>query len=76
MRIRASPAYTHFSPQATTIGLTTPEDKLDRVFFTNEAAKRGTELHALAHDLIRLGVKLPKTRATLNMYVNDAIGFV
>lgn len=51
------------------------EDKLDRVFFTNEAAKRGTELHALAHDLIRLGVKLPKTRATLNMYVNDAIGF-
>jgi len=39
------------------------------------AAQRGTELHELAHDLIRLGVKLPRTPKTLNMYVNDAIGF-
>lgn len=51
------------------------EDKLDRVFHTRMAAKRGTELHALAHDLIRLGVKLPDTTQTLNQYVNDAIGY-
>lgn len=51
------------------------EDKLDRVFFMNEAAKRGVEIHALAHQAIRLGVKLPTTRKTLNMYVNDAIGY-
>jgi hypothetical protein len=51
------------------------EDKLARVFTAAKAAQRGTELHALAHDLIRLGVKLPRTRTTLNMYVNDALGF-
>lgn len=39
------------------------------------AAQRGTELHALAASCIKLGVKLPKSRKTLNMYVNDAIGF-
>jgi hypothetical protein len=39
------------------------------------AARRGTELHALAHDLIRLGVKLPTSKKTLNLYVNDAIGY-
>jgi hypothetical protein len=51
------------------------EDKLDRVFFKAMAAQRGTELHALAHNLIRLGVKLPDTPMSLNQYVNDAIGF-
>lgn len=51
------------------------EDKLDRVFFKSMDAKRGTELHQLAYDLIRLGERLPKTSRTLNMYVNDAIGF-
>jgi len=50
-------------------------DKLDRVFRSAQAAQRGTELHALAHDLIRLGVKLPRNTKTLNLYVNDAIGF-
>lgn len=51
------------------------EDKLDRVFLAHMAARRGTELHDLAHKLIRLGVKLPDTTETLNAYVNDAIGF-
>ena len=51
------------------------EEKFDRVYLARQAAKRGSELHDLAHHLIRLGVKLPKTRQTLNMYVNDAIGF-
>lgn len=35
----------------------------------------GTRLHALAAELIMMKVKLPKTKATLNMYVNDCIGF-
>jgi hypothetical protein len=39
------------------------------------AAQKGTELHALAHDLIRLGVKLPRSPKALNNYVNDAIGY-
>lgn len=51
------------------------DDKLDRAFIASMAAKRGTELHALAHELIRLGVKLPRTQQTLSLYVNDAIGF-
>lgn len=51
------------------------EEKLEMMFTQAMAARRGTELHALAHDLIRLGVKLPRTSATLNQYVNDAIGY-
>jgi hypothetical protein len=51
------------------------EDKLDRIFFTRMAARRGTDLHELAHNLIRLGVRLPDDKKTLNSYVNDAIGF-
>lgn len=51
------------------------EDKLDRVFFTTMAARRGVELHAFAHEAIRLGVKLPDVSKTLNLYVNDAIGY-
>lgn len=50
-------------------------DKMDQVFHSAMTAQRGTELHKLAHDLIRLGVKLPETGQTLNLYVNDAIGF-
>lgn len=51
------------------------DEKMEMVFGQSMAAKRGTELHALAHELIRLGVKLPRSTATLNLYVNDAIGF-
>lgn len=50
-------------------------DKLERVYATSVAARRGVELHALAHQLIRLGVKLPSSTKTLNLYVNDAIGY-
>lgn len=51
------------------------EDKLDRTYAASVAAAKGTELHALAHNLIRLGVKLPSSSKTLNLYVNDAIGY-
>ncbi len=44
-------------------------------FVDNQAAAiRGTKLHALAKQLIDLGVKLPATNQTLNLYVNDCIG--
>lgn len=49
--------------------------KLRARFISAQAAKRGTELHDLAHAAIKLGVKLPKSQKTLNMYVNDAIGY-
>lgn len=39
------------------------------------AAQRGTELHDFARRCIELKQKLPRTQQTLNMYVNDAIGF-
>lgn len=51
------------------------EEKLIATFTKYQAAQRGTDLHALARQCINLGVKLPKTRNSLNLYVNDAIGF-
>ena len=51
------------------------EEKLDRVYLRYLAIQRGNELHAFAYNAIRLGVKLPRTQKTLNMYINDAIGF-
>lgn len=51
------------------------DDKLIDVYRNNIAAMRGTELHAFAEQCIRLRQKLPKSKKTLNMYVNDAIGY-
>ena len=51
------------------------EEKLEAAYRKYKAAALGTRKHALAAELIELGIRLPKTRTTLNMYVNDAIGF-
>lgn len=51
------------------------DDKLERVFVSQMAAQRGTDLHKLANDAIKLGVRLPETPTTMNLYVNDCIGF-
>lgn len=51
------------------------DEKLDRTYLTSLAAYRGTQLHEFAAQAIRLGIKLPRTRETLNQFVNDAIGF-
>lgn len=51
------------------------EDQLDKSYFTALAAQRGSERHDLAHNLIYQRVRLPDTQETLNMYVNDCIGF-
>lgn len=39
------------------------------------ATQRGTVLHNFAAQCIKLGQRLPKSQKTLNMYVNDAIGY-
>ncbi len=39
------------------------------------AIQKGTILHDFAAQCIRLGQKLPKSKKTLNMYVNDAVGY-
>lgn len=51
------------------------DEKLEEVFSKSMSAAKGTELHAFASEAIRLGIKLPRSSKTLNMYVNDAIGF-
>ena len=39
------------------------------------ATLRGTTLHDFAAQCIKLNQKLPRSKKTLNMYVNDAIGY-
>ena len=51
------------------------DDKLVNTYKNFIAVQKGTELHDFAAQCIRLGQKLPKSKKTLNMYVNDAIGF-
>ena len=51
------------------------EDKLINVYKNRLAAQQGTRLHAFAKECIELGQKLPKSKKTLNSFVNDAIGF-
>ena len=51
------------------------EEKLIYTYKTHLAKMKGTELHEFAAMCIKLGQKLPKSKKTLNMYVNDAIGF-
>jgi len=49
--------------------------KLQARYIAATAARRGSDLHNLAHEAIRLGVKLAKTNRALSTYVNDAIGY-
>ncbi len=51
------------------------DQKLQDTFLNFQAAARGTRLHEFAKECIELNIKLPRSRKTLNMYVNDAIGF-
>ena len=50
-------------------------DKLIYTYQKHLATLKGTVLHDFAAQCIRLGQKLPKSKKTLNMYVNDAIGY-
>lgn len=51
------------------------DDKFDRVIMSQFAAKRGTDLHALAAECVRLGQILPDNGTTMSLYVNDCIGW-
>jgi hypothetical protein len=51
------------------------DDKAVETYLNKQAAQMGTRLHAWAKETIDLGIKQPKTKKTLNAYVNDAIGF-
>lgn len=51
------------------------EEKVADSYTKFLAVQKGTVLHSFAAQCITLGQKLPKTNKTLNMYVNDAIGF-
>lgn len=51
------------------------KDQLVQRYLNETAKQRGTQLHELAAQLISLGQKLPAKHKTLNMYVNDAIGY-
>jgi Protein of unknown function (DUF2800). len=51
------------------------EDKLADVYSKHLATYNGTLLHEFAAQCIKLGQKLPRSQKTLNMYVNDAIGY-
>ena len=51
------------------------KNKLIERYKNLKAAEMGTRLHAWAAETISLGIKLPKSHKTINMYVNDAIGY-
>lgn len=51
------------------------EEKLEESYRRVLATQIGTELHQFASTCIRLKQKLPKTKKTINMYVNDGLGY-
>jgi hypothetical protein len=51
------------------------EEKLDTTFKKYLSTQYGIRLHSFACEAIQLGIKLPKSRKTLHLYVNDAIGY-
>ena len=50
-------------------------DKLQQVWHNMQAKAIGTRLHFLASEHIKLGIKMPQSKKTLNSFVNDAIGY-
>ena len=60
----SSPYWLNYSPE-----------KLRERYFNSRAAEQGTIMHAFAADCIKLSQRLPRSKKTINMYVNDAIGF-
>lgn len=51
------------------------DQKLESRYYTVMAARRGVDLHALAHEAIRLGVRLNRAEQALCTYVADAIKY-
>lgn len=51
------------------------EQKLEARFYAAQSARRGTDLHAFAHEAIRLGQKLTASNGSIAAYVRDGIGY-
>jgi len=51
------------------------DDHLVQAYNNYLAKERGTQLHEFAAQCIKLRQKLPRSKKTLNMYVNDCIGY-
>ena len=51
------------------------DEKIDDAYLKFLAIQKGVQLHDFARRCIDLGIKLPKSKKSLNQYVNDAIGF-
>lgn len=51
------------------------DEKITQYFINQMAVERGVRLHAYAEESINLGQKLPRSKKTLNLYVNDSIGY-
>ena len=51
------------------------DQKLEARYASYKSARRGTDLHSLAHEAIRLGIKLSRAHQALSTYVNDALGY-
>lgn len=50
-------------------------EKLEEVYRRRKASELGTRLHEFATEAIMLGIRMPDNKQTLNMYINDAIGY-
>lgn len=51
------------------------EHKLRQRYYTTRMAARGVALHDFARRAIELGIKQSSSKKTLNMYINDGIGY-
>lgn len=51
------------------------KEKFEKLVRSRNAVEKGIEDHAFACTCIKRKQRLPKSRQTLNMYVNDAIGY-
>lgn len=67
MHARLSPSKYHW--------LNYSDERVVEMFFSGEAAARGSRLHDLAHKLIKEKIRQARTEATFNKYVNDCIGW-
>lgn len=63
------------SPSSASTWFGKPKEYIKDRYSAEQAKIIGTELHELAEMHIKHGIKMPKTKDTLNAYINDAIGF-
>lgn len=78
MRFNAHSEYTGkhaFLSPSSSAWLRYDAQKLEARFYSWQASRRGTDLHALAHEAIRLGIQLHPENQSLATYVEHALEF-